>query len=176
MKKTGPFRGLSFYAIMLIVILALSFLVTKNTPKQQVTVSYVIAQIEAGNMTEVTVNGFSLTAKPRNPAAGDPKEIIVRVSGFWMDKIYDTLQAAKAKDPTFIYDYKEPVDMSTWINLILIILMLGGIGLFAWITYTRQNSDRKSAMRFGRSRARLKDPTKNQVTFKDVAGADEEKE
>ena len=176
MKKPGPFRGLSFYAIMLVVILSLSFLVTQNNTKKPVTVSYVISQIEAGNISSVTVNGYSLAATPKNPAAGDPKEITVRVSGFWMDKIYETLQAAKAKDDTFVYDYKEPVDMSTWINLILIVLMLGGIGLFVWFSYSRQNSDGKSAMSFGRSRARLNDPTKNQVTFKDVAGADEEKE
>ncbi|MDD2214656.1 MAG: ATP-dependent zinc metalloprotease FtsH, partial [Oscillospiraceae bacterium] len=33
----------------------------------------------------------------------------------------------------------------------------------------------KSAMNFGRSRARLNDPSSNKVTFKDVAGAEEEK-
>jgi cell division protease FtsH len=93
-----------------------------------------------------------------------------------MAEIYDTLQTAKKDDAAFIYDYQEPVDMSTWINLIFIILMLAGIGLFIWFTYSRQNADGKSAMSFGRSRARLNDPTKNQVTFKDVAGADEEKE
>jgi len=176
MKKPSPIRGLSFYAIMLVVILSLSFLVTQNTGKKQVTVSYVISQIEEGKISEVTVNGYSLVAKPKNPAAGEATEITVKVSAFWMQKIYETLEAAKVKDASFIYDYKEPVDMSTWINLIFIILMIAGIGLFIWFTYSRQNADGKSAMSFGRSRARLNDPTKNQVTFKDVAGADEEKE
>ncbi len=176
MKKPSRISGMSFYAIMLVVIIALSILVSQNSGKKPVTVSFVISQIEAGKISEVTVNGYSLIAKPKAPAAGEPKEIIVRVSAFWMQKIYETLEATKAKDATFIYDYKEPADFSTWINLIFIILMFGGIAFFFWFTYNRQNSDGKNAMSFGRSRARLNDPTKNQVTFKDVAGADEEKE
>lgn len=176
MKKASPFRGLSFYAIMLVAILAVSYLVSQNTPKKEVTVSYVLTQIEDGKISEVTVYGYSLIAKIKNPAKGEAEKITVKISAFWMEKVLTTLEEVKAKDPSFIYDYKEPVDMSTWINLIFIVLMLAGIGLFVWFTYSRQNSDGKSAMSFGRSRARLNDPTKNQVTFKDVAGADEEKE
>lgn len=176
MKKPARLGGMSFYAIMLIVIIAVSIIFSQSSPKKGITVSYVISQIEEGKISEVTMNGYSLVAKPKNPAQGEAKEITVRVSAFWMQKVYETLEAAKAKDKAFIYDYKEPADYSAWINLIFILLMFGGIGFFFWFTYNRQNSDGKSAMSFGRSRARLNDPTKNQVTFKDVAGADEEKE
>ena len=54
--------------------------------------------------------------------------------------------------------------------------MLVGMGAFIWFTYSRQAGDGKNAMSFGRSRAKLNDPTKNKITFADVAGADEEKE
>jgi cell division protease FtsH len=54
--------------------------------------------------------------------------------------------------------------------------MVGGMALFIWFTYSRQAGDGKNAMSFGRSRAKLNDPSKNKVTFQDVAGADEEKE
>jgi cell division protease FtsH len=178
MKNPNPIKlkGWSFYIIMLAVIILMSLYVSTNTDKKKTTVSEVITQIEQGKMSEVVVNGFSLTAKPKVVAAGEPKEITVKVSGFWMQPIYEALQKTQAANPDFKFDYKEPADISTWINLAFIVLMLGGIGLFFWITYNRQNSDGKSAMSFGRSRARLNDPTKNQVTFKDVAGADEEKE
>ncbi|MHB1484597.1 MAG: ATP-dependent zinc metalloprotease FtsH [Saccharofermentanales bacterium] len=176
MKKPSPFRGLSFYVIMLVIIMAISVFVQQSSAKKPVTVSYVLSQIETGNISEVTVNGYSLKAKVKAPAAGQPTDYTVKVSAFWMQKIFDTLEATKAKDATFIYDYKEPADLSSWINLIFIVLMIAAIGLFVWFTYSRQNADGKSAMSFGRSRARLNDPSKNQVTFKDVAGADEEKE
>lgn len=176
MKKPAPLKGMSFYAIMLVVIIALSFFVSRNTGRDQVKVSDVISQIEAGSISEVTVYGYSLIAIPKNPAEGEPKEITVKISAFWMEQVYDALKAAKSADPAFIFDYKEPVDFSTWINLIFLVLMVGGIALFFWITYNRQSADGKSAMSFGRSKARLSDPTKNPVTFDDVAGADEEKE
>lgn len=152
------------------------FFVSRNTGRDQVKVSDVISQIEAGSISEVTVYGYSLIAIPKNPAEGEPKEITVKISAFWMEQVYDALKAAKSADPAFIFDYKEPVDFSTWINLIFLVLMVGGIALFFWITYNRQSADGKSAMSFGRSKARLSDPTKNPVTFDDVAGADEEKE
>ncbi len=176
MKNPSPVRGMSFYVIMLIAIIALSLFVSRGTARKAVTVSDVISQIEAGEISKVTVYGYSLVAVPKKVAEGDPAEITVKISAFWLDQIYTALQKAKAADPTFIYDYKEPVDFSTWINLIFIVIMIGGIALFFWFTYTRQNADGKNAMSFGRSRARLNDPTKNQVTFNDVAGADEEKE
>ncbi|MHB8963415.1 MAG: ATP-dependent zinc metalloprotease FtsH [Saccharofermentanales bacterium] len=176
MKNPSPVKGMSFYVIMLIVIIAIAMYASQTTVRKQVTVSEVITQIETGKLSKVTVSGYSLVAVPKVVAAGEPKEIKVKISAFWLDQIYTALEKAKASDPAFIYDYIEPVDFSTWINLIFIIIMIGGIALFFWFTYSRQNADGKNAMSFGRSRARLNDPTKNQVTFNDVAGADEEKE
>ena len=43
--------------------------------------------------------------------------------------------------------------------------MLVGMGAFIWFTYSRQAGDGKSAMSFGRSRAKLNDPSKNKITF-----------
>lgn len=176
MKKKSPMRmrGLSFYAIMLVVILAISYFVANGSPREEYTVSQVITSIEKGEMAEVTVHGHSLIALPKGAEEGE--EITVKISPFWLQPIYEALQSAKDADPSFVYDYNEPVDISSWVNLIFIVLMLGGIGLFFWFTYSRQSSDGKSAMGFGKSKARLNDPTKNKVTFADVAGADEEKE
>ena len=53
--------------------------------------------------------------------------------------------------------------------------MILGMGAFMYFTYSRQGGDGKSALNFGRSRAKLADPSKNKVTFDDVAGAEEEK-
>jgi len=176
MKKVSPMRGLSFYAIMLVGIMVISYFVANNTERKQVTVSEVITRIENGEMAEVTVHGYSLIAKPKVVGDGESSEITVKISPFWMEPVYNSLVNAKAADPQFVYDYREPVDFSSWINLIFLVLMLGGIAFFFWFTYNRQNSDGKNAMSFGRSKARLNDPTKNKVTFNDVAGADEEKE
>ncbi len=176
MKKASPIRGLSFYAIMLVGIMVISYFVANNTERKQVTVSEVITRIESGEIAEVTVHGYSLIAKPKVVGEGESAEITVKISPFWMEPVYNALLSAKEADSNFVYDYREPVDFSSWINLIFLVLMLGGIAFFFWFTYNRQNADGKNAMSFGRSKARLNDPTKNKVTFNDVAGADEEKE
>ena len=49
------------------------------------------------------------------------------------------------------------------------------LGVFVFISYSRRDSDGRTAMSFGKSRAQLADPEKNKVTFDDVAGAEEEK-
>ncbi len=49
-------------------------------------------------------------------------------------------------------------------------------GLLWYFIMRQQAGGGKGMMSFGRSRARLTDPTGNKVTFNDVAGADEEKE
>lgn len=61
-----------------------------------------------------------------------------------------------------------------WLPLLVSILLFG----FLWVFLMRQQAGagKGGVMNFGRSRARLTDPGAGKVTFKDVAGADEEKE
>ncbi len=175
-QRRRPLRGLSFYIIMLAGIIALSFMVSNFSERKQDTYSQVIDRIKNGEVSEVILNGYNLTAKLANPEEGGPKEISVRVSPFWMEKLYDDLNEAQEEHEDFIFDYKEPVDFSSWINLIFLLIMVGGVIFFFWISYSRQSGDGRNAMSFGRSKAKLSDPSKNKETFNDVAGADEEKE
>ena len=58
-------------------------------------------------------------------------------------------------------------------NVLWIVLL---IGLWWFIFIRPQRSDGRSAMNFARSKAKMQDPSKQTVTFKDVAGCDEAKE
>ena len=58
-------------------------------------------------------------------------------------------------------------------NVLWIFLL---IGLWWFIFIRPQRSDGKSAINFARSKAKMQDPSKQTVTFKDVAGCDEAKE
>lgn len=65
-----------------------------------------------------------------------------------------------------------------WIFSLL--LNIGWIALFIlawWFLFIRPNrNDGKSALNFAKSKAKMQDPSKKDVTFKDVAGIDEAKE
>lgn len=73
--------------------------------------------------------------------------------------------------------YKAEKDNS-WVGSILLnvlwIFLL--IGLWWFIFIRPQRSDGKSAFNFAKTRAKMQDPTKQTITFKDVAGCDEAKE
>ena len=121
------------------------------------------------------VNGYTLEVT-ENSESGPPSIYTKQISPMWMPDVYTVLEEAKAAGKIQSFDYTEPTDFTAWANIILILVMIVGMGAFIWFSYSRQAGDGKNAMTFGRSRAKLNDPTKNKVTFQDVAGADEEKE
>ena len=76
----------------------------------------------------------------------------------------------------FQIQYRAPITIPWWYEFLPYIIMLG-ILLVVWYVMMRaQGGGNGRVMSFGRSHARLQDPSKNKVTFADVAGADEEKE
>ena len=95
-----------------------------------------------------------------------------------------TFKTVRMEDPDLVRDlsakniaYKAQTDNS-WVgnilmNLMWIVLLIG----LWWFVFIRpQRSDGKSAMNFARSKAKMQDPTKQTITFKDVAGVEEAKE
>lgn len=93
-------------------------------------------------------------------------------------------KTVRMEDPNLVQEltaanvkYKAQQDRS-WIgsilfNVLWIVLL---IGLWWFIFIRPQRNDGRSAMNFARSKAKMQDPSKQSVTFKDVAGCDEAKE
>ena len=90
------------------------------------------------------------------------------------DKVY-TLGDVTVNDLDFSIQYRAPVTVPWWYEFIPYLIMLG-ILIVAWYVMMRAQGGGGRVMSFGRSRAKMQDPSKNKVTFADVAGADEEKE
>ena len=87
-----------------------------------------------------------------------------------------TTENVTVEDLGFDIQYRAPVTVPWWYDFIPYLIMLG-ILVVAWYVMMRaQGGGGGRVMSFGRSRARMQDPSKNKVTFADVAGADEEKE
>lgn len=74
--------------------------------------------------------------------------------------------------------YEPPTQLPGWINIIPTVILI--IMLFAfWFLFMQQSQGgggSRGVMNFGKSKAKLATPDKRKVTFKDVAGADEEKQ
>lgn len=73
--------------------------------------------------------------------------------------------------------FEKPTSMPIWVNwlpTIFLILMLVGFW-FMFMQQSQGGGGNRGVMNFGKSRAKMAAPDKQEVTFKDVAGADEEK-
>jgi cell division protease FtsH len=176
MKPKRAMNGMSFYIILLAVIIFLSFFMSRMTQPEQITLSELTEEITSGRVSEVTVTGYTVEIRYDRTDTTPARSVRKAISPLWMEKFHDVLIQAEQEGKIKSYDYVEPTDITSWLNIILILVMVVGMGAFIWFTYSRQAGDGRNAMSFGRSRAKLNDPSKNKVTFADVAGADEEKE
>ncbi len=68
------------------------------------------------------------------------------------------------------------VDSNMWFSLFINLLPIAIILLLFFFIFRAQSGGPNAAMKFAKSRARLLDPKKNRVTFKDVAGVTEAKD
>jgi cell division protease FtsH len=180
MNQATPkkFGGAPFYLILLLVIVvATYFWYSGDTSGKQDDLSSALSYIQTGthNPQKVTLNGYTLkfTYTADNGSTVNVSKSIPPLS---VDHVLQILMTAEADGKITGYEYVEPTDISSILSVATIVIMVAAMGFFLWFSISRNQGDGKSAMSFGRSKAKLNDPSKNKVTFADVAGADEEKE
>ena len=81
------------------------------------------------------------------------------------------------KNPAIQETYVKPATIPMWLQFLpnlLLILMFVGYGLIL-MKQSKGAGGSGGVMKFGKSKAKLADPTSKKVSFDDVAGADEEK-
>ena len=86
------------------------------------------------------------------------------------------LEEVSVNDLPFEVSYRAPVVVPWYVDMLpFIIMTLLTLG-FLYFIMMRQSGGNSKVMNFGKSRARVNEPGKNQITFADVAGCNEEKE
>lgn len=180
MSSTNPVKklgGAPFYIVLILLVFffAYFFYNDSNTKQQLLSEALELIRSEQYQLEEVTLYGTSLEFKYEDEAgnANKVKKVIPYAS---VDRVLSILIDAQKRGQIEDFDYKEPMDFGGIMSVVSIVLLVVLIGIVFWVSIGRGQSDGKSAMSFGRSKARLHDPSKNKVTFADVAGADEEKE
>ena len=177
MKKKNVKRNVLSYAILIIVILGITYFASNlNTKQHELTYSEFVTKMEDGEVTEVKITPsqsagvYLLTGKLKDyekkesfyvqtPLTDSTVEIIYAGS-----REYD-FDVVAAKDP------ESSMLLVILVNVLPIVLLVG-VAIFV---VTRQMGANSKSMDFGKSKARLNDDRKK-VTFKDVAGLTEEKE
>ena len=180
MNQTTPkkFGGAPFYLLLLLIILgATYFLFNQDNAAKKDSLSEVLTYIESGtnNPKDVSLDGYTLKFSYETEN-GTIVNVSKEVPPFSEDTVFQILREADKAGKIDGFDYAEPADYSTILSVVTIVIMVAAMGFFLWFSFSRAQGDGKSAMSFGRSKAKLNDPSKNKITFGDVAGADEEKE
>lgn len=176
MNKKRRASDFSFYLILIAVILFSSIFMSRVGTNQQAQLSELLQDIEEGKVASVVLNGTKLEVEMKGEGQRTGERYSKQIHTLLIPEVYQTLSEAHKDGQIKDFDYRQPPDFASIFNLALIILMIGGMGFFIWFSFTRQSGDGRSAMNFGRSKAKLNNPDQNKVTFKDVAGVDEEKQ
>ncbi|MBI5405988.1 ATP-dependent zinc metalloprotease FtsH [Candidatus Kaiserbacteria bacterium] len=154
---------------------AYSLIVDLTRPTESVPLSVVAADVAAGKVSAITVNGDSLNlvyvdksnkTSRKDPSSGLPETLATYgVTPAELSKVSITIQGQSGLQFWFL-------------TLAPVLLPLLFIGFFFWFLSRQVKGAGMQAFSFGQSKARVVDPAdlSQRVTFADVAGAREAKE
>ncbi|MGD0584594.1 MAG: ATP-dependent zinc metalloprotease FtsH [Oryzomonas sp.] len=162
------YKNLALWLVISLMMILLFNMFNKPRPtSEKVNFSDFIAQVDAGKITSVTIQGNDITGKFEGK---DGKE-------FHTYKPYSDADLTKKlleKKVTIIAKPEE--EKFSWFSIFISwfpLLLLVGI----WIFFMRQMQvGGGKAMSFGKSRAKLLTEAQGKITFEDVAGIEEAKE
>jgi cell division protease FtsH len=188
-------RGPGFYILVLLLIVLMVQLFGSASNQEDRMISYdeLMTLVKEGSVKEVLVTDRYLVGLKASDSAVKDDKLFPKQYDFSVDipsreLFYLDLKAIKgagdlnAADASSTLDfgfkvtYAEPAGVPWWSTLIPFVLMAVLLGVFWYFAMQQSQGANNKAMSFGKSRARMSVGNKNNVTFADVAGADEEKE
>ena len=167
-------KTLAIWLILLVIFIVLltSILDNANT---KINYSDLIAKMELGEVKEIEINADGKKAYVKLDGDNVPKEVNIPSMESFMNYANDLL-----KDGKIELTEKSQSMLVTILSLISPFGILIVFFIFWFILMNNagaQGGGANKTMSFGRSKARMTSPDdKNKVTFKDVAGIEEEKE
>ncbi len=171
MKLKNGIKTLAMWLIILIIFIVLITSILDNS-RNKISYSELIAKIETGDVREIEISSDGTKAEVLLKSDNTPKEVNIPS----IDSLMNNLEESMKTEAVKVTEKSESVIM-------LIISLLTPFGILAifiifWLLLMNGNqAGGNKTMTFGKSKARMINPQdKAKVTFKDVAGVDEEKE
>ena len=172
LNNNNKIRGVGLYLLLLVVLIgAIGFLMEPRTTR---TLSYsdVTHYFESEEVESFVIDDNELTMRLKNGQQYQYR--IPSLDVFYFD-LGDIIKEQRAAG-TLKQDFVERAAMPWWTAFIPYLVIIVLFGLFWYYMMNKQDGGGgKSAMGFGKSRAKMVNGGDKKVTFQDVAGADEEK-
>ena len=191
MKKSS--KGFTGYVVILTVLLIVALLVNQGLGTangKRIEYPALLEMIKNDQVERVAIRNNQLvglvkgTTIPANQFPDQRYDFETTIGDDFIDTVRQ-LQAQKdgksideisVSDLSFQIEYRAPVETPWWIDFLPFLLTVGLFMVLWYFMMRAQSGGNNKVMNFGKSRARVADPSRNKVTFADVAGADEEKE
>ena len=171
-KKKGSGRGVGLYIMFFIVLLVtISVLMDPGQEAPAATYTDVRQAILEEQATELILGENQILLELK-----DGSQMVYEVTNmdYFMEDLGDEITAQQDAG-TLKVDY-EVQHYSIWYSFLPYIVIIVVFGAFWFFMMNRQNGGGGGAMNFGKARAKMANPNDTKkVTFRDVAGADEEK-
>ena len=171
-------RDLGFYALIIVVMLALIFTMTNASKAEIPTYSEVIELFESQQVESFEMSGNELYLYLREPWNG-ATELVKVISD--LDKFDRDLGELirEQKDAGILeeYDYDEGFQAPWWLSMLPYLIVVIVFGVLWYSMMMRAGGGGAGGVaKFSKARTRNAADAAEKKTFKDVAGCDEEKE
>ena len=168
--------GIKTLAMWLIIGIIFVVLLTSilDNDSNKLAYSELVEKIEAGEVSEIELSSDGTTAEVKLKDENFAKQVNIPSIDNLMDNLQESMSAGSVK----VTEDSE----SIWMFILSLLTPFGILIIFLifWFLFmsgSQGNGGGSKTMSFGKSRARMMNPTdKDKVTFDDVAGVDEEKE
>ena len=190
MRKVS--RGLMGYLVMIAAFIILVVLLSggMNTINRRIEYPDLLTMIEKGEVDRVSIRGTSLVGRLKNSQVSradypsrnydfettigpDFYDTVLTMAANKMGKDVNTISV---NDLGFEIEYLAPIVTPWYVEILPYMIPIILLMVMWWYIMRQQTGGGGRVMNFGKSRAAMVDPSKNKVTFADVAGADEEKD
>ena len=186
-------RGLMGYVVVLATFLIIAVLLNGGLGQpvnRRIEYPQLLEMIEKDQVAAVAIRNTSLVGVTKSSvvAAADFPErnydfettigddFIETVRQIEANRQGKPLDAVSVSDLSFTVEYRAPVVTPWWYDFLPFLIMTGLLVVVWYFMMRAQTGGGNKVMTFSKSHARVQDPSKNKITFADVAGADEEKE
>ena len=162
------YKNISLWLVIFLMMILLYSMINKpRTTAENINFSDFIAQVDAGKITSVTIQGNDIFGKLEGKDGKDFHTYKPASDADLTQKLLDKKVNIIAKPDEEKFSW-----LSIFISWFPLILLVG-----VWIFFMRQmQAGGGKAMSFGKSRAKLLTESQVKITFEDVAGIEEAKE
>ncbi|MBD8070999.1 ATP-dependent zinc metalloprotease FtsH [Bacillus sp. PS06] len=170
------FRNTIFYLLIFLVIIGVvSFFQGNNTPTTELKYNQFISNLEKGEVKSFTLQPERGVYVVRGQLKGAADDEFFQTFVVNSDNVMDRIDAAAATGGVDV-GILQAKETSGWVTFFTSIIPFVIIFILFFFLLNQAQGGGSRVMNFGKSKAKLYSEEKKKVKFKDVAGADEEKQ